>query len=109
VILRACQQLNFQNGTYVDWHNNFIKKTSGCSECGVLLNELFQDGKRKNKDLLVIAIDFSNAIGSVPHNLIVSTLKQLNFRIWGRAIIKDMYDNAQTTMEHRRGQTDSMK
>jgi hypothetical protein len=107
-MVRACQQVNFQYGIYVDRQNDFIKKTGGCSEHRILLNELFQDTKSKNKNLLVAAIDFSNAFGSVPHNLIISTLKQLNFPIWASAIIKDMHDSAKITMEHRRRQTESM-
>jgi hypothetical protein len=78
---RSFQQMNLQSAIYVNTQMDFIKKTNRCSEHGILLNELFQDAKRKNKDLIVTAIDFSNAFGSVPHNLIVSTLKQLNFPI----------------------------
>jgi hypothetical protein len=106
---RAFQQMNLQHGIYVDAQKGFIKKTNGCSEHGILLNELFQDAKKKNKDLIVIAIDFSNAFGSIPHHLIMSALKQLNFPVWIRAIIKDMYDNAKSTIEDGGRQTDSIK
>jgi hypothetical protein len=73
--------MNLQHGIYVDAQKGFIKKVKGCSEHDILLNAMFQDAKRKNKDLIVTAIDFSNAFGSVPHDLIISTLKQLNFSI----------------------------
>jgi hypothetical protein len=72
---------------------------NGCSEQGILLNALFQDAKRKSKDLTVTAIHLSNAFGSVPHDLIMSTLKQLNFLMWVGAIIKDMYENAKSRVE----------
>jgi hypothetical protein len=98
---RTFQQMNLQHGIYVDAQKAFIAKTNGCNEHRILLNELFQDAKSKNKDLIVTAIDFSNAFGSVPHDLIMSTLKQFNFRIWVRAIIKDMYDMAKSTIEDR--------
>jgi hypothetical protein len=73
------------------------------------LNELFQDAKRKNKDLVVTMIDFSNTFGSVAHDLIIPTLKQFNFPIWIRAIIKDMYDNAESMIEDRGRQTGSIR
>jgi hypothetical protein len=58
---RAFQQTNLQHGVYVDAEKGFIKKMNRCSEHGILLNELFQDAKRKNKDLIMRAINFSNA------------------------------------------------
>jgi hypothetical protein len=43
-----------------------------------MLNELLHDANREREDLIVTAIDFTNAFGSVPHELIVSTMKQRN-------------------------------
>jgi hypothetical protein len=81
LMVRVFQQINLQYRIYVNAQNGLIKKRNRCSEHGILLNELFQDAKKKNKDLIVTVIDFSNAFGSIPHDLIMSTLKQLNFRI----------------------------
>jgi hypothetical protein len=78
---RPFEQINLQHGIYVDAQKGFIKKTNGCSEHDILSNELFQDAKKKNKDLILTAIDFSNAFGPVPHDLIISMLKQFNFPI----------------------------
>jgi hypothetical protein len=94
---------------YVDAQKGFIRKTNGRSERGTLLNEPFDNAKGKNKNLIVTAIDFSNAFGSVPHDLNMSTLKQLNFPTSVRAIIKDIYVNAKSTIEHRGRQTGSIK
>jgi hypothetical protein len=55
------------------------------------------------------AIDFSNAFGSVPQDLIMSTVKQLNFPVWIRTTIKDMYDKAKSKIEDRGRQTDSIR
>jgi hypothetical protein len=93
LMTRVFQQMNLQQGIHVDAEKRFIKKTNGRSEHGILLIELFQDAKRKNKDLIVTVIHFSNAFGSVPHDLIMSSLRQLNFPRWVRAIINDMCDN----------------
>jgi hypothetical protein len=100
--------MNFQNGIYVDAQKGFIKNTNRCSKHHIVLNELFQDMKEKNKNCTVTAIVFPSAFDSVPHDLIMSTLKQLNFRIWVREIIKDMCDTAKSTTEDRGKQTGSI-
>jgi hypothetical protein len=46
LMARAFPQINFQHALYVDISKRFIKKTKGCSEHGILLNEPFQDAKR---------------------------------------------------------------
>jgi hypothetical protein len=58
---RAFQQINTQHRLYVDAQKGFTNKTNGCSEHGLLLNELFQDAKTKRNDLIMTAVDFSNA------------------------------------------------
>jgi hypothetical protein len=68
------------------------------------LNELFPDAKRKRKHLIVTGIDLTNAFRSVPDGSIMSMLKQLNFPMWVRAIVKNMYDDAKSTVEHKGNQ-----
>jgi hypothetical protein len=97
--------MNLQHGIDNDVQKGFIKKTNGCSEHRIILNELFQNAKRKHKDLIVTSIDFENAFGSVPYALIMSVLKQMNFPRWVRAIIEDMYDDAKSTIEYQGRQT----
>jgi chaperonin cofactor prefoldin len=105
LMARAFQQVNSQHGIYADTQKDFIKKTNKCSKQSITLKEFFQDAKRKSKDLIVTAIDFTNAFGSAPHELIMSMLKQLNFLKWVRAIVKDLYDDAKSTIEYKGNQT----
>jgi hypothetical protein len=109
LMARAFQQMNVQYGIYANVQKGFIKKTKGCSEHAIMLNELFNDAKRKSKELIGTAIDFTNAFGSVPHELIMSALRQLNFPEWVREIIKDIYEDAKSTIEHMGNQTDPIK
>jgi hypothetical protein len=81
LIARTFQQVNSRHGIYTDVQKGFIKKTSEYSEHSIIWNELFQDAKRKRKDLIITAIDITNVFGSVPHELIMSMLKQFNFLI----------------------------
>jgi hypothetical protein len=108
LMARAFQQMNLEHGIHVDAQKGFIKKTNGSSEHGILLNEMFQAANREKQDLIVTAIDFSNAFGSVPHDLITSMLKQWNFLTWVRRILKDTHDNAKSKTEYKGRQTDSI-
>jgi hypothetical protein len=61
---------------FSDSQKGFIKKTNGCSQYGILLNELFHNANRNRESLIVTAIDFTNAFGLVAHELIMSMMKQ---------------------------------
>jgi hypothetical protein len=98
LMTRCFQEVNEKYGVYTDSQKGFIRKTNGCSEHGILLNELFQHAKRKKKSMIITAIDFTNAFGSVPHNLILSTMRQRNFPEWTRDLVADMYEGASSTI-----------
>jgi hypothetical protein len=53
----------------------FYQEDKWGNEHAIMLNEFFNDAKRKDKDLIVTAIDVTNAFGSVSHVLIMSTLR----------------------------------
>jgi hypothetical protein len=106
LMARCFQQINGTYHLYSDHQKGFIKKTNGCTEHGIILNELFHDANRHHKDLVVTAIDFTNAFGSVPHDLILSTMEQRNFPEWTRKIVKDMYTGASSFIELRGSKSD---
>jgi hypothetical protein len=58
----------------------FIQKRSGYSEHGTSLNERLHNANRKKEDLIVTAIDFTNAFGSVSHEPILTTMQQRSFQ-----------------------------
>jgi hypothetical protein len=101
IMARCFQEVNALHHLFSDSQIGFIKKTNGCSEHGILLNELFHDAFRNHKELVVTAIDFTNAFGSVPHDLILTTMKQRNFPEWTVKIVQDMYTNASSFIELR--------
>jgi hypothetical protein len=75
LLARAFQDINARYGVLTDPQKDFIKKTNGCSEHGIMLNELFLDARKRHKGLVMTIIDFTNAFGSVPHELIMSTMR----------------------------------
>jgi hypothetical protein len=84
---------------FSDSQKGFIKKTNGCNEHSIILNELLHNANRNRESLIVTAIDFTNVFGSVPHELIVSTMKQRNFPIWMQKMVMDMYRGATPMIE----------
>jgi hypothetical protein len=86
----------------------FIQKTNWCSEHGIVLNELLYEAHRNRDNLVVIAIDFTNRFGSVPHELIMSTMKQRNFPRWTLNIVADLYNGATSVIEKRACRSDKI-
>jgi hypothetical protein len=68
--------MNASDHLYSDQQKGFIKKTNGCSERAIIVNELFNDAYRNRKSLIVTAIDFTSAFASIPHELNQSTMKR---------------------------------
>jgi hypothetical protein len=99
LLARAIQNINSKVEIFSDSQKGFIKKTNGCSEHGIILNELFHNANRNRENLVVTAIDFTNAFGSVPHELIMSTMKQRNFPSWMQKIVMNMYQGASSMIE----------
>jgi hypothetical protein len=99
LMARSWQMVNSKVQLFADSQKGFIQKTNGCSEHGIILNELLHDANRNKEALIVTAIDFTNAFGSVPHQLIMSTMQQRNFPEWTRRIVADMYNGASSVIE----------
>jgi hypothetical protein len=79
LMTRALQEINAKVHIFSDSQKGFIKKTNECSEYGMILNELLHNTHRNIVNLVMTAINFTNAFGSVPHDLIMLTMKQRNF------------------------------
>jgi hypothetical protein len=108
LMARCFQQVNGKYRIYSDVQKGFIQKTNGCTEHGIILNELFQHAKRSKRTLAMTAIDFANAFGSVPHELIMSTMRQRNFPAWTVKIVEDMYTGASSTVELKGERSDAI-
>jgi hypothetical protein len=105
---RCFQEINATYHIYSDQQKGFIKKTNGCSEHAIILNELYHDAYRNRKGLVVTAIDFTNAFGSVPHELIYSTMEQRGFPEWTRRLVQDIYKGASSFIDLRGDKTESI-
>jgi hypothetical protein len=108
LMARSWQVVNSKVHLYSDSQKGFIKKTNGCTEHGIMLNELMYQARRRKESLIATAIDFTNAFGSVPHDLIMSVMKQRNFPQWTQSIIQDMYTGATSVVEAGGGRSEAL-
>jgi hypothetical protein len=99
LMARAWQAVNSNLHFFADSQNSFIQKTSGCSEHGIIFNELLHIANRNNEALIVTTIDFTRAFGSVPQELVMTTMQQRDFPEWTRRIVGDMYYSASSRIE----------
>jgi hypothetical protein len=75
LLARAFQDVKAKYAVFADPQKDFIKRTNVCNEHGIMLNELFLDARRCHKGLGITTVEFTNAFGSVPHELITSTMR----------------------------------
>jgi hypothetical protein len=108
LLARAVQAINAKAQIYSDNQKGFIRKTNRCSEHAIILNEIFHDANRNDQSLVVTAINFANAFESVPHELIMSTMRQRNFPEWAQDIVRSMYDGATSVVEVKGTRTEKI-
>jgi hypothetical protein len=99
-------QLKDEN--FFGYPERIYPKINGWSEYGIVMNELFYEAHRNRDNLVVTAIDFTKAFGSVPHELIMSTMKQRNFPRWTQNIVADLYNGATSVIEKRACRSDKI-
>jgi hypothetical protein len=57
----------------------FVQGQAGCMEHAVLTREMISHAQIHRKNLYLVQIDFSNAFGSVPHDLILTNMAAMGF------------------------------
>jgi hypothetical protein len=78
-----------------------IKKTNGCTEHIIIFNELMRSANWHRENLILVAFDFTNAFGSVPHESTMLTMRQRKFPEWMQGIVKDRYQGTTSTIKIR--------
>jgi hypothetical protein len=73
----------------------FVQGQAGCMEHAVLTRELISHAKIHRKNLYMLQIDFSNAFGSVPHDLILSNMTSMGIPTTVTELVRNIYtDNS---------------
>ena len=68
-----------------------IPGVSGCMENTAILSQLIREAKEGKKDLVVTWLDIANAYGTIPHSLIMQTLKRAHVPEDVCALIESYY------------------
>ena len=77
----------------------FVGGGNGAREHINTLNELIYHIKRNGKEAVMLTIDLTNAFGSVPHQLIIDTMKRKSFPSILINIIDDIYTDNFTVID----------
>ena len=86
-------------GLFDSSQKGFIPGREGCLEHASSLNELVQHTKRTGTEIFLMALDFTNAFGSVPHKLIFEQLQNKGIPPKIISVIRSIYHNNQTILE----------
>ena len=95
-IAKIIMKLNNHYQIFSEEQKGFIENRDGCFQNAIAIQELLADAQRHNKQLLVTTLDFRNAFGSVPHDLIKTVLKQKGFPDSFINIIMNCYQDGTT-------------
>ena len=102
-IAKIMMKLNRQYQIFSVEQKGFIENREGCFQNAITIQELLADAQRHNKQLLVTTLDFRNAFGSVPHDLIKTVLKQKGFPDNLINIIMNCYQDGTTRITTPKG------
>jgi hypothetical protein len=94
IIKKAEQKPIFDEG-----QKGFVFGGPGCLEHSVIAEEILQEAKRRKSEAHLVALDFTNAFGSVPHQLFIDVMKMKGFPLEIIETIQDLYHDSATIVE----------
>lgn len=77
----------------------FVESVNGITDNTCLINELLAAAQRRGGSNAFLSIDFKNAFGSIPHQLIFDVLKQKGFNDTLVNIVKNIYKDQSTHID----------
>ncbi|XP_046856059.1 uncharacterized protein LOC124449153 [Xenia sp. Carnegie-2017] len=104
IIASRLVSFSIDNGLLSDSQKS-ARPNEGCYEHTFILQSLILDAKRHQKNIYLAWLDLKNAFGSVPHNVISTTLKHLGVPNSLVELIISIYKDATTTIITSNGNT----
>ena len=71
----------------------------GCLEHGFVLKSVLQDSRRNKREACIAWLDLKDAFGSVPHPVLLETLRLAGLQGSTLDVIKDIYTNSTTSVK----------
>jgi hypothetical protein len=84
----------------------FVQGQAGCMEHAVLTREMISHATLHHKDLYMVQIDFSNAFGSVPHELILYNMYSMGLPFATTELVRDIYTDSRSKITLTGGETE---
>jgi hypothetical protein len=84
----------------------FAQGQAGCMEHAVLTREMISHATLHGKDLYMVQIDFSNAFGSVPHELILYNMYSMGLLFATVELVRDIYTDNRSKITLTGGETE---
>ena len=104
ILARRLALLAVSNKTISQSQTGFLP-FEGCAEHSFLLRSVFEDSKRRNKNVRVVWLDLKNAFGSVPHDTMWEMMKRLDFTAHFTSICQEIYQNSTQRVRSAEGLT----
>ena len=95
ILARRLAQFCIDNSIISPLQKGFMP-VEGCFEHCFLMNCLFEDSKRRRKDLRLLWLDLQNAFGSIPHSVLFDMMSRLSIPPHFINLCKDIYDGSYT-------------
>ena len=80
----------------------------GCLEHSFLLRSVFEDSKRRRKNVRIVWLDLKNAFGSAPHHVMWDMMKRLDVPDYFRNICEEIYTGSTQRIRTKDGYTDDI-
>jgi hypothetical protein len=86
----------------------FVQGQAGCMEHAVLTREMISHATLHHQNLYMVQIDFSNAFGSVPHELILYNMYSMGLSFATVELVRDIYTDNRSKITLTGGETESI-
>jgi hypothetical protein len=83
----------------------FVQGQAKCMEHAVLTREMISHATLPRKDMYMVQIDFSNAFGSVPHELILTNMCAMGLPFSTVELVRDIYTDNRSKVTLTGGET----
>jgi hypothetical protein len=84
----------------------FVQAQAGCMEHAVLTREMISHATLHHRNLYMVQIDFSNAFGSVPHELILYNMYSTGLPFATVELVRDIYTDNRSKITLTGGETE---
>jgi hypothetical protein len=98
-VARAITAIATNSRLFDESQKGFVFGGPGCLEHSVMAEEILHDAQRRNTEAHLMALDFTNAFGSVPHQLFLDVMRMRGLPDSLIAVIADLYHDNSTVVE----------